>query len=75
MSARKKLPRNTKWCASTWERRYRGDFIWIENMYTSEPKWSWNTTTGDEGRAKTKLAAMRSAERSVDASLKESTDT
>ncbi len=70
MAARKKKPRNTKWKAVTFERTYRGESVWIENMFYEAPKWSWATQDGTEGRATTKLTAMRAAERAVDASLK-----
>jgi len=58
----------TRWKAALWERVYRGVTMWVEEMWTTTPKWSWQTE-GTEGRARTKAAAMRAAQRSVDDAL------
>lgn len=70
MAAKKKAPRNTRWRAVSWERTYRGEAIWVDEPYAYSPKWQW--TVIDEwrtGRAVSKAAAMRAAERAVDAML------
>lgn len=59
------MRRATKWRATTWERVYRGQAIWVEEMFSQAPKWSWSAEDGGEGRAMSKLAAMRAAERHV----------
>ena len=64
---RKPRPRNTKWTPSTWERQYRGLALWVEEMFTEAPKWSWQTEEGGEGRAQTRQRAMLAAMKSVDA--------
>ncbi len=61
-----KPKRSTPWRPASWERRYRGVVVWVDEMYTTSPRWTWTTEIGPEGRAKTRLSAMRAAELSVD---------
>lgn len=73
---RPRKPRQTTpWRAVTWERSYRGECIYIEEMFQRAPKWEWTVAGGEySGRARTKVAAMRAAEKAVNASLKEGED-
>lgn len=58
-----KLPRTTRWAAALWERRYFGTTVWIEEVYTRSPRWEWSAEDGSGGRKRTKLEAMRAAEK------------
>ncbi len=69
-SKKKARPKTTRWRPSTWERQYRGLALWVEEMFSAAPKWSWQTQDGGEGRAVSRTAAMRAAERAVDADMK-----
>ncbi len=65
-----KKRKTTPWRAVTWERTYRGECIYIEEMFQAAPKWEWTHSDGASGRAHTKAAAMRAAEASVDGERK-----
>ena len=68
MAARKRA--NSPWKPALWQRMYRGSGIWVEEVYTNAPTWEWNCSDLlDGGRAKTRAAAMRAAEKAVDAML------
>ncbi len=62
----KPRPRNTKWKPSVWERQYRGLALWVEEMFSAAPKWSWTTEDGGEGRTNTRQQAMTAAMKSID---------
>lgn len=62
-----KKRQSTPWKPALWERVYRGETLWVEEMFSRSPKWSWQTNGPLEGRAKTRLSAMDAAERAVDA--------
>lgn len=70
MAAKKRM--STRWRPVTWERTYRCHAVWVEEVYSSAPKWQWSAfaLTDFEGRAATRLAAMRAAERAIDATLR-----
>ena len=69
MASKKQEPRNTPWRAELWARRYRGASIWVEEMFSTAPKWNWCTEWDGEGRSASKQAAMRVAMKAIDAAL------
>lgn len=65
-----KKAKTTRWAPVMWQRQYRDVAIWVEDVYTTGPTWEWNTEHGNGGRARTKTAAMKAAQKYVDAALK-----
>lgn len=65
----KGVRRSRPWRPALWERVYRGETLWVEEMFNRSPKWSWDTTGARNGRAKSKLAAMRAAEKAIDTDI------
>jgi hypothetical protein len=62
--------RSTRWAPALWERVYKDVTIWVEEMYSRSPRWEWSSADFSGGRAKTKAAAMRAAERAIDEALR-----
>lgn len=67
----KKKPRvkTTQWAPQLWQRTIRDVVVWVEEVYATAPKWEWNVEWGNGGRAVSKLAAMRAAEKHIAAAL------
>lgn len=70
MATKKSKPKTTRWVAVQWQRIYRGVAIWVDEVFSIAPKWEWNTEHGNGGRARTRAAAMKAAQRNVDVALK-----
>lgn len=64
--------KTTRWAPVLWQRTYRDVAIWVEEVYATAPKWEWNVEWGSGGRSRSKLSAMRAAEKHITAALSES---
>lgn len=64
-------PKLPKLLPSRWTALYRGHLIDVETYYQSQPRWSWQTTgrIDLDGRARTRLAAVAAAKRTLDSKL------
>jgi hypothetical protein len=53
---------DTAWRAEVRGRTYKGKHVWVEEMYNTDPKWTWSCECGAEQRASTQLQACADAE-------------